>query len=395
MSEYYQKGFGLKAEVRDRLAQDFHNSALVERIRQNGYTLRRGPVTLHLAREFGFCYGVERTVQYAYETLRRFPDRDIYVHDEIIHNPFVNERLIELGMKFLHGRYACGKKVDELSPRDVVIITAFGATVQDLEKLRALGCVLVDTTCGSVLNVWKNVERYAREGVTAVIHGKYWHEETRATASQVSKYPGGRYLVVKDVEETAVVCEYIRSGGSKEAFLQRFQKAASPGFDPDRDLVRIGLANQTTMLCSESLQVERMLREAMVARYGAAELAGHFVAFDTICTATQDRQDAMGPLLERGLDLALVVGGFNSSNTAALARMAARKVRTYHVQDETCLISASRIRHRDPVSGQVMESENWLADGAVEVGITSGASTPNSILGRVIARLLELKGEGA
>lgn len=392
MTEYYPKGFGLKAEVKDKLAQDFHNNSIVEQIKQNGYTLQRGSVTLHLAKEFGFCYGVERTVQYAYETLERFPDRDIYVHDEIIHNPFVNERLIELGMKFLHGRYACGTKVDQLKPQDVVLITAFGATVQDLEKLRAQGCVLVDTTCGSVLNVWKNVERYAREGVTAVIHGKYWHEETRATASQVSKYPGGKYLVVKDLAETAIVCNYVKAGGSKQDFLEQFEQAASPGFDPDRDLRRVGLANQTTMLCSESLRVEKMLREAMIARYGEAELAKHFVAFDTICTATQDRQDAITPLLQRKLDLALVVGGFNSSNTAALARMAAEKTRAYHIQDETCMISATQIRHRDPKSGQIVESTTWLPVGTVDVGITSGASTPNSILGRVITRLLELKG---
>jgi 4-hydroxy-3-methylbut-2-en-1-yl diphosphate reductase len=258
----------------------------------------------------------------------------------------------------------------------------------------ARGCTLVDTTCGSVLNVWKNVVRYAQDGFTAIIHGKVKHEETRATASQALKYPQGRYLVVLDREEAGIVCDYIRGGGDREAFLARFGGAVSPGFDPDRDLVRVGCANQTTMLMSESLEIGEMFRAAMTERYGEAALAEHFRAFDTICSATQERQDAVEALLDsEPLDMMIVVGGYNSSNTCNLARICAARVRTYHIADPACLISAERIRHRPvgaPSTAKADEvvSENWLpAEGRIVVGLTAGASTPNNIVGQVIETL--------
>src|SRR5688572_3825239 len=188
---YFQKGFGLKSLVKEPIERDYR-SALVDRIRADGNRLVAGDLNLTLAKEFGFCYGVDRTVDYAYQTLLKFPDRRIFITDEIIHNPFVNERLIERGMKFLFGRYACGVKLGDLGQQDIVIIPAFGVTAGLMDELKKLGPILVDTTCGSVLNVWKNVERYAQDGFTAVVHGKWDHEETLATVPQAHKYPGGK-----------------------------------------------------------------------------------------------------------------------------------------------------------------------------------------------------------
>src|SRR5687767_15142290 len=220
---YFRKGFGLKAAVQDELATDY-DGRLVDLLRTRDYALTAGDVTVRLAKEFGFCYGVERAVEYAYQTRRKFPDRRIRLVGEIIHNPHVNRRLGEMGIEILAPDHdAAGKPVFDyarVSPEDVVILPAFGVTIQDFETLRGLGCVVVDTTCGSVLNVWKRVESYARDGLTALIHGKHYHEETRATASQVQRYPGGRYLVVRDMDEARVVCDYIEGRGDRARFLE-------------------------------------------------------------------------------------------------------------------------------------------------------------------------------
>lgn len=384
----FRKGFDLKNEVAGALTADYHSS-LVEHIKEAGFTWSQGRLTIHLAREFGFCYGVDRAVDYAYQARRRFPNQDVYLTGEIIHNPHVNEKLRSLGIRFLSDP---GSDESRLGPNDVVILPAFGVTVQMLEQLQRQGCTLVDTTCGSVLNVWKNVKRYAQDGYTSVIHGKVKHEETRATASQAMQQPNGRYLVVRDRAEAEVVCTYIRHGGSRDEFLARFAHAASPGFDPDRDLQRIGLANQTTMLMSESLEIGEMFRCAMAERHGEAEMAARFRAFETICSATQDRQDAVRALLDQQpLDFALVIGGYNSSNTCNLARMCAERLPTYHIADVDRLVSADVVRHR-PVGGTAEgASGGWLPpSGALVVGITAGASTPDNIVGRVIDRLASL-----
>jgi 4-hydroxy-3-methylbut-2-enyl diphosphate reductase len=310
----------------------------------------------------------------------------------------VNDRLRAGGIRFLSDPEERGRA---LGPADVVILPAFGITVAEMVRFTELGCTLVDTTCGSVLNVWKNVVRYAQDGFTSVIHGKVRHEETRATASQALKYPNGRYLVVLDRDEAAVVCDYIRHGGDREAFLARFGQAVSPGFDPDVDLQRVGCANQTTMLMSESLEIGEMFGAAMRDRYGAEGLARHFRAFDTICSATQERQDAVEALLDsEHVDLMLVVGGYNSSNTCNLARICAARARTYHISDPSCLLAAERIRHRPvgaPSTAKASEvvSEGWLPEsGPVVVGLTAGASTPNNIVGQVIETLERFTGIG-
>jgi len=382
----FRKGLDLKHAVAGMLADNYH-SAIVDRIKAEDFTYRSGRLTLHLAREFGFCYGVDRAVDYAYQTRERFPDRDVFLTGEIIHNPHVNEKLRTMGVRFLSDD---PDAVDRLGGNDVVILPAFGVTVAMLERLDRRGCTLVDTTCGSVLNVWKNVRRYAEGGYTAIIHGKVWHEETQATASQAVQY-GGKYLVVFDRAETDLVCEYIRRGGAAGDLTARFANAVSPGFDCERDLQRIGLANQTTMLMSESLEIGEMIRTAMVERYGDADLGEHYQAFDTICSATQDRQDAVVALLrDKPVDLMIVIGGYNSSNTTNLARICDTSRPTFHIADPDCLVSAREVRHRPVGSKEEKTATGWLpAEGPVRIGLTSGASTPDNLVGATIAKLAE------
>jgi len=356
-----------------------------------GFRLTMPQVELRLAVEFGFCYGVDRAVEYAYETMEKFPDRRVTLIGEIIHNPHVNARLREMGIEILSPEDAA-KDGGRFHGDDVVIIPAFGVPFRMFEQLRATGCVLVDTTCGSVLNVWKNVEKYAREGFTSVIHGKYQHEETRATSSRATRYEAGRYLVVKDMAEAQLVCEYIRDGGDRGEFLRRFEPAASPAFDPDSHLGRIGVANQTTMLSSESLAIAEALREAIAVRHGAASLPERFRSFDTICSATQDRQDAILKMTKEPLDLMLVIGGYNSSNTNHLVEISGQATSSYHIQNAECLVNADRIRHKPPGAAEEIETTGWLPAGRPIVGITAGASTPNNKIGEVVERVLALRG---
>ena len=389
---YFRRGFGLKGHIEGALVADYH-SHLVDRIRAQGYALTAGEVTFKLAREFGFCYGVDRAVEYAYETRTKFPDRRVFLVGEIIHNPHVNNKLQVMGVECLHRRDDGEFAFDGVTAQDVVILPAFGVTVRDFERLRTIGCVLVDTTCGSVLNVWKRVDAYARDGFTAVIHGKYHHEETKATASQVTKYPLGKYLVVRDMAEAKEVCSFIEGTGSGERFLQLFGDKCSPGFDPRRDLVHVGVANQTTMLSGESLAIAGEIRRSMERRYGARAVPEHFRTFDTICSATQDRQDAVLKLIADPLDLMVVIGGYNSSNTTHLAAICNEKATTYHIEDATCIDpAAGTIRFR-PVGGTTEERrEAWLPPGRLTVGITAGASTPNNKIGETIERIAVARG---
>jgi 4-hydroxy-3-methylbut-2-en-1-yl diphosphate reductase len=389
---YYRKGFGLKAEVEGTLTADY-DGQLVDLLLAREHTLSAAEVTIRLAKEFGFCYGVERAVEYAYQTRAKFPDRRIFLAGEIIHNPHVNAKLREMGIVFLEPSDK-GFDYGGVAPEDVVILPAFGVTIHDFETLRALGCVMVDTTCGSVLNVWKRVDAYARDGFTALIHGKYYHEETRATASQVEKYPGGTYLVVRDMAEAEDVIAYVEGRGDRARFLAKYAHAASPHFDPDAHLRRIGVANQTTMLARESLAIGEAVGAAMERRHGAAHRAEHFRTFDTICSATQDRQDAVNALLAEPLDVMVVVGGYNSSNTISLAALCAERVTTYHIEDAACIDPArGTVRHRELASGQEAEARDWLpADGPLRIGLTAGASTPNNKIGETVARLLASRG---
>jgi 4-hydroxy-3-methylbut-2-enyl diphosphate reductase len=391
-STYFRRGFGLKAEIEGRLTADYH-SAVVERLRANQYELAAGPLTFRLAREFGFCYGVERAVDYAYETRHKFPDRRLYLVGEIIHNPHVNRKLSELGVRFLSRGDDGQFDFSPIQPPDVVILPAFGVTVGDFERLRAVGCVLVDTTCGSVLNVWKRVESYARDGFTAIIHGKHYHEETKATASQVTRHPAGRYLVLLNHDEAHAVCDFIEHGGDSAALAERFAGAVSPGFDFERDLARVGIANQTTMLSGESLAIAREIGASMARRYGEAALPEHFRSFDTICSATQERQDAVVALLDGPLDLMVVVGGYNSSNTCHLAALVrSRGVPVFHIEDADAVDPAAKtLRHQPIGTKQEAVATDWLGPARM-IGITAGASTPNNKIGETIVRICETAG---
>ena len=297
-----------------------YRSELVERIRANGHILSAGSLTVKLAKEFGFCYGVERAIDLAYAARRAYPDRRIFLLGEIIHNPEVNDQIRRMGIVTIAGKPP-DEEINQLRPDDIVIIPAFGTEVATRKKLEEKGCLFVDTTCGDVMSVWKRVRQYSKDSVTSIIHGKAWHEETMATSSQARASGRGHYLVVFTLAETDYVCNYIVQGGNKAEFLSRFKGAYSEGFDPDLHLQAIGVANQTTMLRGETEEVQRRLKNAMAQKYGEAALEEHFRFFDTICGATQDRQDALEKLLRQPLDLLLVIGGYNSSNTSHLAEM--------------------------------------------------------------------------
>jgi 4-hydroxy-3-methylbut-2-enyl diphosphate reductase len=392
---YFQKGFGLKSEVGPVLARTYQ-STTVESLKSFGYEASAGGLHFKLAKEFGFCYGVDRAVDYAYQTRRQFPDRRVFLSGEIIHNPDVNQRLRDMGIQILGESKDPIERFREVSAGDVVILPAFGVSVPELKHLSSKACVMVDTTCGSVLNVWKKVNYYAKDGYTVIIHGKHYHEETRATASQALTHEGGHYLCVRDVAETELVCNFIRGTITAAELMTHFgADAASPNFDPDQHLQKVGLANQTTMLMSETLKVQETLRKGMCDRYGTEGLESRFRAFDTICSATQERQDAVLEMLEDGgLDVMIVIGGYNSSNTQALARMCAPRVTTYYIDSPGC-VDGSSIRHRAVGAHDETATTGWLADGPVHIGITAGASTPDSVVGETIERILALRGRTA
>ncbi len=372
-----------------------YRSELVERLRARGGTVSFAGLTIHLAKEFGFCYGVERAIDLAYAARKVFPEpKRIFLLGEIIHNPEVNDQIRNLGI------VSVSPKPDEaelealtLGPDDVVIIPAFGTEVGTRRRIEARGCVTVDTTCGDVMSVWKRVRGYSKDGVTSIIHGKARHEETKATTSQATAYGSGHYLVVFTLEEADAVCRYIEHGGDRAAFLERFKGAYSAGFDPDLHLVSVGVANQTTMLRGETEEVQRRIRSAMERRYGKEASDGHFRVFDTICGATQDRQDALSKLLHTPMDLLIVVGGYNSSNTSHLAEMGEKVLPTYFIKNAAKMSSVRKIRHWNQHTSQEVETSDWLpVDRPVTVGITAGASCPNNLIEDTIRKLVELRG---
>ncbi|MDZ8084975.1 MAG: 4-hydroxy-3-methylbut-2-enyl diphosphate reductase [Nostoc sp. DedQUE12b] len=385
---YNRKGFGHQAEVATQLQSEYQSN-LIQEIRDRNYTLQRGDVTIRLAQAFGFCWGVERAVAMAYETRQHFPTEHIWITNEIIHNPSVNQRMQEMEVEFIpiEGK---NKDFSVVGIGDVVILPAFGASVQEMQILHEKGCKIVDTTCPWVSKVWNTVEKHKKIDYTSIIHGKYKHEETVATSSFA-----GKYLIVLNLQEAEYVADYIINGGNREEFLTKFAKACSAGFDPDRDLERVGIANQTTMLKGETEQIGKLFERTMLHKYGPTELNQHFQSFNTICDATQERQDAMLELVEHNLDLMVVIGGFNSSNTTQLQQIAfERGIPSYHIDTVERLKSAYSIEHRQ-LNGQLITTDNWLPDGEIVVGITSGASTPDKVVEDVIEKIFTLKATAA
>src|ERR687890_1288962 len=387
----------MRENVQHLLDRDYR-SGVVDRIRENGNVFQTDALTIRLADEFGFCYGVDRAVDYAFQTREKFPDRRIFITGDMIHNASMNERLREMGIEFLSTGFDSPpeKAFDELSPEDVVLLPAFGAPIDWVEKLKRKECVVVDTTCGSVLSVWKRVTRYAGRGFTSIIHGKYYHEETKATASQTLRDGGnGKYLILRNLKETGYVTDFILGRMTAAELTEKLVHGMCPGFDPETDLVRVGVANQTTMLMTETMAVGEEIRKAMLERYGEENLAEHFELFDTICSATQDRQDALFELLEHPLEVAIIIGGYNSSNTNNLAIIAKDRVpRSYHIASGDC-INGNVIRHKPPGTPldprEEVEEEGWLPAGPVRVGLTAGASTPNSQIGLAIGHILQAR----
>ena len=380
---YNRRGFGLGEEVAGSLEQAYQSN-LIASLRENGYQLEHGRLSVKLAEAFGFCWGVERAVAMAYETRRHYPTDRIWITNEIIHNPSVNDHLREMNVLFIPVDGGV-KDFSNVASGDVVILPAFGATVQEMQLLNERGCHIVDTTCPWVSKVWNTVEKHKKHAFTSIIHGKVKHEETLATSSFA-----GIYLVVLDLAEAQMVCDYILGKGYRDSFMARFAKACSPGFDPDRDLMQVGVANQTTMLKSETEEIGRLFERTMLQRFGPAELNDHFLAFNTICDATQERQDAMFALVDEPLDLMVVIGGYNSSNTTHLQEIAiSRGIRSFHIDTPERIGPGNRIEHK-PLGGDLEVVEPFLPAGTLRVGITSGASTPDSVVEDVIGRLIDL-----
>ena len=381
---YNRRGFGRAEEVAESLEQAYQ-SGLIGTIRDNDYKFSHGRLNIRLAEAFGFCWGVERAVAMAYETRKHYPEERLWITNEIIHNPSVNNHLRQMNVQFIPVEQGV-KDFSGVTNGDVVILPAFGATVQEMQLLNERGCHIVDTTCPWVSKVWNTVEKHKKQIVTSIIHGKVKHEETLATSSFA-----GTYLVVLDLEEAQIVADYILGKGDRSKFMQRFAKACSVGFDPDKDLGRLGVANQTTMLKSETEEIGRLFERTMLRKYGPVELNDHFLAFNTICDATQERQDAMFSLVDEPLDLMVVIGGFNSSNTTHLQEIAiTRGIRSFHIDTPDRIdVNTNSVEHM-PLSEALRTDAEFLPAGAVNVGITSGASTPDRVVEEVIGKLMQL-----
>ncbi len=381
------------ARVEAEVAEHYESS-IVEKLRARGGMLTIGKTTVRLAKQFGFCYGVERAIDLAYASRRVFPENRIFLIGEIIHNPEVNRQLAAMDIVSLPWR-KMNEQYDDLDENDVIIVPAFGAPVSFMDKVERQGCLTVDTTCGDVMKVWKRVRGFAREGITSIIHGKADHEETRATASRaVGEDESGHYLIVLTLDDVDFVCEYLLHGGDADAFRERFAGAMSEGFDPDLHLTRLGVANQTTMLKSETEEIQRRVREAIGRRDGNEE---NFSVFDTICGATQERQDALFELLEQRMDLLLVVGGYNSSNTTHLVEIGEKELPTFFIRSADCIVSLEEIIHYDLHQKEEISaySDLFRAEDPIVIGITAGASCPNNLIEDTILKVFALRGVDA
>ncbi|MFC5051705.1 4-hydroxy-3-methylbut-2-enyl diphosphate reductase [Rubritalea spongiae] len=372
--------------------QRHYESSIVEKIRANDGSLTVANTTIKLARQFGFCYGVERAIDLAYAARKVFENNKIYLIGEIIHNQEVNRQLDEMDIVSLPWK-EMNEQYDQLTEDDVVIVPAFGAPTSYIDKIEERGAAIVDTTCGDVMKVWRRVRGYAKQGYTSIIHGKAGHEETRATASRaLGDNKDGHYIVILTLEDTDFLCDYLLGKISSEALMKRFGNSVSPGFDPEIHLKKVGVANQTTMLKSETEEIQKRVCRAISERDGKTE---NFQFFDTICGATQERQDALFDMLKGHMDVLLVVGGYNSSNTSHLVEIGQEELPTFFIQNSDRLNSLEQIVHFDLEQKQEVTTQhaNLLdLDKDVVVGITAGASCPSNLIEATIKRIFELRG---
>ena len=351
-----------------------------------------GPVQFYLARHFGFCYGVENAIEISYRALEENPDKRVFLLSQMIHNQEVNNDLQSRGIKFIMD--TDGKQFipwDELKPDDIVIIPAFGTTVEIEHMLldKGLEVQKYNTTCPFVEKVWNRSEKLGAENHTIIIHGKPNHEETRATFSHSAK--SGAAVIVRDMEDAAKLGEYVMGHKSNEEFFEEFAWKHSESFDPTRDLQRVGVVNQTTMLATETQAIADYFKQLMIQQYGAENLKEHFAdTRDTLCYATNDNQDSTYQLLETDADLAIVVGGYNSSNTSHIVELCERKFPTYFINSEKEIKSISEIHHFNYHKKEKQVTNNFLPDKRpVRIVLTSGASCPDTLVDRVMLKVME------
>jgi len=368
----------------------FYGSPFVKSMIERGgvFKSERSGIEYRIPTHFGFCYGVEKSIDMAFETTRRFPDRNIYLTHDVIHNPKVNQDLAEKGVRVLARGEDDRLRTADVQAKDIVVIAAFGTRYVDVETLKSTGCVVVDTTCGAIVSVWKRVEKYAKNGYTSVIHGIWNHEETQATASQAVKF-GGHFVIVRNAEEAKWIAQFLEKTLSASQFLEKLQNRVSAGFDPEKHLQKIGIASQTTMLKTETLELQEYLKGLYRNHFGEAEISQSFMLYDTICSATQERQDAMTDLLASKPELVIIIGGFNSSNTTHLAEIAGHSVPTFHIRGPEDILSKDEIRHQCPAALKEKIDTAWLKPGVKHIAISTGASTPDVLIEKAIQRIEE------
>lgn len=392
--QFHRRGFKEVREDVEKSMDEQFKSQLVDELKTNNFVIEKDGVKVHLAKDFGFCWGVERSIALAYEAVEHFPGKTVHITNELIHNPEVNDNLHDMDVQFIEKLGEGKKDFSKVGDGDVVILPAFGASFEEMAMMNEKNVDIVDTTCPWVSKVWNTVDTHQRKGLTSIIHGKYAHEETVATVSFCEEY-----ICVKDMKEAEMVADYILNGGDKAAFLEYFKNAVSEGFDPDTMLDKVGLANQTTMYKKETKAIGQMLQKTMMKKFGPVDVNGHYYEFDTICDATQERQDAVSDMVtaadDLDLDFILVVGGWDSSNTAHLLEIPQKAgVRSFHINKAECIGADNTITHRT-MSGEIVteklieDIEN--KDKEVVMGVTSGASTPDKSVQDSLSSIFLLK----